>query len=122
MSTPTLTAEELVQALKVLRPDLVVLPRKASHIMALRGHQYGPIFYPPPAAPDFVSDWIDLSDPDLAKDVPEDLDHDFDVRMSFLVAKIYEGMVEAFEVWENRKEPDSKMYEGWASPLLKESE
>ena len=115
--------QSLVNKLKELRPDLVVVPRKASSIMCLRGSQHGPVFekFTNDEPVDFVKEFFDFSsapnsdnwDPD-----PKDWLHE-DRREYILISAIWDGCIKGFDEWQNlrEKEGSTRMVESWDSPL-----
>lgn len=104
-----LTDEEqkLVDRLKELRPDLVVVPRKTSSIMALRGSQAGPVFevFDNGEPADFAHDFFNFQE--VPSNPQWDVDpHDYlneDKREYRLVSAIWEGCISGLEEWERRR-------------------
>jgi hypothetical protein len=117
--------EALIEELARRRPDLVVVPRVASHIMALRGTQATSVFEREENL-DFVSDYLDLSE--VGK-IPgfDDLEDSIDVdeRQWLLAAAVWRGCIQGFEEWERsrRRDGDTPFITSWLKPcVLKEPE
>lgn len=115
--------EDLIAELARRRPDLVVVPRVATHIMALRGSQETCVFETEKKL-DFVTDYLDLSDvgkvPGFAG--PEDT-IDVDERAWLVVAAAWRGCIAGFEEWERlrAKEGNTPFVTGWMHPCVLQS-
>lgn len=115
--------DALIAELARRRPDLVVVPRVATHIMALRGSQETGVFEQGQNL-DFVTDYLDLSEvgkvPGFAG--PEDT-IDVDERAWLVVAAAWRGCIAGFEEWERlrAKEGNTPFVTGWTYPCLLQS-
>jgi hypothetical protein len=117
--------EALIAELARRRPDLIVVPRTASHIMALRGTQATSVFEREENI-DFVSDYLDLSE--VGK-IPgfDDLEDSIDVdeRQWLLAAAVWRGCIQGYEEWERlrKRDGDTHFVTSWLKPcVLKEPE
>lgn len=114
--------EALIAEIARRRPDLVVVPRVATSIMALRGSQETCVFEHEKNL-DFVTDYLNLSEvgkvPGFAG--PEDT-IDVDERAWLVVAAAWRGCIAGFEEWERRraKEGNSSSVTGWTHPCVLE--
>jgi hypothetical protein len=123
MNSPSfehISDDALIAELAARRPDLVVVPRSASHIMALRGTQAGPVFMEPGL--DFVIDYIKLDEVGTVQGYRDRSDpaDDVDERAWLVAAAVWRGCIEGFEEWKayRRREGDTHMVRSWERPCL----
>lgn len=120
------TAEEqaLIDELKRLRPDLIVVPREPSAIMLLRASHHGPVFeaLEDGTGIDYTSEFMTFKDldPDPRWDPdPNDYLHE-DPREYYLAAAIWRGCISGFEEWQRYREREgsTSMVESWDQPRV----
>ena len=117
-----LSDEALIEELAKRRPDLVVVPRQASYIMALRGSQ-GTKVFEPKSDVDFVTDYLDLKDVGSVKGFRDGSQlYDVDERAWLVAAATWRGCIGGFEEWERyrKKEGETPFVLGWLKPCVLE--
>lgn len=114
--SPAVSDEALIAEIERRRPDLVVAPRQATLIMAMRGAQEDNVF----EEGDAVSTWVDLSD---APDVPGFPVARFsgDEREWLLAAAVWRGCVRGLDEWRRRQAEtgDDPFIQSWLKPCVR---
>jgi hypothetical protein len=113
--------QKLAEAQKLLPDGFVIVPRKASAIMAMRGAQARVGWYEPHedcAAEYFKFD--EKGESAIQDRLAPQSRWDDDDREQWLVAKIWAGCIAGMEEWQKRREidGDTKFIRAWEEPYL----
>lgn len=114
-------AERLAEARRLCPDGYVVVPRKATSIMALRGAQARVGWYEP--YPDYAAEYFkfdEKGESQLQDSLAPQGSHDDDEREYWLAACIWEGCIKGMEEWQRREEQEGRtsFIEGWDKPFL----
>lgn len=115
--------EALIEELARRRADLIVVPRLATYIMALRGTQATNVFESQENL-DFVSDYLDLRDVGKIPGFADREDSiDVDERQWLIAAAVWRGCIQGFEEWERlrKRDGDTPFVKGWLNPCVLEA-
>jgi hypothetical protein len=108
--------DALIAELARRRPDLILVPRVASKIMAMRGTQETCVFERE-ANLDIVSDYLNLSEVGEVVGYADrsGVECDVDERPWLIAAAVWRGCLKGFEEWERyrAKEGETPMVLGW---------